>query len=326
MKKYFLSADAPIPEKQTYSTVSEYRLELIYVYPLKSAGAFTTKQWPICETGLLFDREFVLVDPVSRTYLNQKTVPELALIYPDFNFQQKATQIIFKFPGSQPLVLESDFIPTVEMELNVCGDKEQGFVFPKAVCDWFRKNLRRECFLVRMGKNHSRIAGERLKRSSDQRDQKKEKEEEKRQKCPLISYSNESQFLIINQSSVEKVKSTIPDQKEARHISAFNFRPNFLIRAICEDKIHQPFEEDQWASISVNGQTIKMISSCSRCKMVCVDPKTATVSKEPLLTLARMRRQNGKIYFGNHAVHLPEESKFPYIVKCGIVTITRKQD
>lgn len=43
--------------------------------------------------------------------------------------------------------------------------------------------------------------------------------------------------------------------------------------------------------------------------MVCVDQDTAEKNEEPYVTLAKTRRVGGRVLFGQHAVHLPLESR-----------------
>lgn len=39
--------------------------------------------------------------------------------------------------------------------------------------------------------------------------------------------------------------------------------------------------------------------------MLCIDQNTAEKTPEPFETLAKTRRVNGKVYFGQHICHLP---------------------
>lgn len=43
--------------------------------------------------------------------------------------------------------------------------------------------------------------------------------------------------------------------------------------------------------------------------MVCIDQQTAVRNEEPYLTLSKTRRIDGRILFGQHAMHLPMRSK-----------------
>jgi len=58
--------------------------------------------------------------------------------------------------------------------------------------------------------------------------------------------------------------------------------------------------------------------TCNRCKMICIDQKTGTIGKEPLLTLSKFRREKGKILFGIHLSHIRNESEMENpIIKVG---------
>ena len=43
--------------------------------------------------------------------------------------------------------------------------------------------------------------------------------------------------------------------------------------------------------------------------MVCIDQQTAVKGEEPFLTLSKTRRIDGRVLFGQHAMHLPVKSK-----------------
>jgi molybdenum cofactor sulfurtransferase len=48
-------------------------LEKIIVYPIKSCGGFEVQEWPISDEGLVYDREWTLVDSENQ-YINQRRV------------------------------------------------------------------------------------------------------------------------------------------------------------------------------------------------------------------------------------------------------------
>jgi len=43
--------------------------------------------------------------------------------------------------------------------------------------------------------------------------------------------------------------------------------------------------------------------------MICIDQRTAVMGKEPLFTLAKYRRENGRILFGIHLCLKPESTE-----------------
>lgn len=58
------------------SRQSKIELSGIYVYPIKSCGAFNPRVWPISKSGLLYDRCWVIVNEAG-VALTQKREPKL---------------------------------------------------------------------------------------------------------------------------------------------------------------------------------------------------------------------------------------------------------
>ncbi|KAJ1400724.1 hypothetical protein B484DRAFT_405949, partial [Ochromonadaceae sp. CCMP2298] len=57
------------------------RLAAIFVYPVKSCAGMRVSAWPLCPSGLLYDRGWAVVDSRGRA-VTQKSHPRLALVEP----------------------------------------------------------------------------------------------------------------------------------------------------------------------------------------------------------------------------------------------------
>ena len=75
------------------------------------------------------------------------------------------------------------------------------------------------------------------------------------------------------------------------------FRPNLVVAG------GQPYEEDEWSRLEIGAIGFRIVKPCARCVVTTTDQTTATVGKEPLRTLATYRNVNGKVMFGQNAVH-----------------------
>jgi uncharacterized protein YcbX len=78
------------------------------------------------------------------------------------------------------------------------------------------------------------------------------------------------------------------------------FRPNFVV-AECE-----PYEEDAWTSVKINGVLFRNAGPCARCPITTTDQFTAVRGKEPLKTFATYRRDpddSTKVNFGTNLIH-----------------------
>ncbi|TDD22096.1 MOSC domain-containing protein [Nonomuraea diastatica] len=71
------------------------------------------------------------------------------------------------------------------------------------------------------------------------------------------------------------------------------FRPNVVI-----DGVGTPFAEDAWKRLRIGNVGFRVTKGCDRCVLTTIDTATYTKGKEPLRTLARHRKWDGKVWFG----------------------------
>jgi len=204
-------------EKRNGTTFSQnLKLAKIIFYPIKSCGGVEVNEWSIGENGLLYDREWTLVDDKG-SYLNQKKCPALASLSTRMDLEKG---MLFVDAPSQPtLSISISQNPTEMRKLSVCGDKCEGFCYGAEVRGWFSKVIGKNVDLIRLSDSHNR-QGFRIRhmnRSSKKgshfknppHSQKPEKRDELKS---TISFSNESQFLCLSDSSVLDVASKVPSK------------------------------------------------------------------------------------------------------------------
>ena len=75
-------------------------------------------------------------------------------------------------------------------------------------------------------------------------------------------------------------------------LDILRFRPNVVIDG------DVPFAEDDWTTVRVGDVEFRTTERCDRCVMTTIDPVTLAGGKEPIRTLARRRRWDGKTWFG----------------------------
>lgn len=146
-------------------------------------------------------------------------------------------------------------------------------------------------------------------------------EDKKRRKILL---SNESPILTINMASLRALNREIVN-RGGKEVSPAVFRANIVLdfTTTHDDdddgngnlhlshntgSIHAQGEdlayaEDNWARIRVGRQRFKMLGSCRRCHMVCINQATGEKGEEPFVTLSKTRRFEGKVFFGTHMCH-----------------------
>ncbi|KAL1870508.1 hypothetical protein Daus18300_005196 [Diaporthe australafricana] len=132
-------------------------------------------------------------------------------------------------------------------------------------------------------------------------------EENKRQKILL---SNESPILAINTASLRALNEEIVKNGGAE-ISSSVFRANIMLDSPSntDNRYGLAYAEDNWCKARIGHQDFKMLGSCRRCHMVCINQNTAEKSQEPFVTLSKTRRFDGKVFFGTHMCHVPQQGQ-----------------
>ena len=85
-------------------------------------------------------------------------------------------------------------------------------------------------------------------------------------------------------------------EEPAEPLPMERFRPNLVVDA------EEPFAEDRWEALTVGGVRFRVGKPVGRCVMTTIDVASLTTAQEPIRTLARHRRWDGKTFFAVHLV------------------------
>lgn len=117
---------------------------------------------------------------------------------------------------------------------------------------------------------------------------------------PTVALTDGFPILLANQASLDELNRRLRAKgKEA--ISMNRFRPNIVVQG----KSLQPFEEDYWKVIAIDGVVFHIVKGCPRCKQSCTDQATGQVHEEPLATLAEFRATTARkedLYFAQNVI------------------------
>lgn len=91
----------------------------------------------------------------------------------------------------------------------------------------------------------------------------------------------------IAEGAAERAEQAPPALPMAR------FRPNVVI-----DGPIEPFAEDTWSTVRIGEVRFRFAERCDRCQLTLIDPDTLRTGKEPIRTLARHRKADGRTWFG----------------------------
>lgn len=314
-----------------------FYIKQLAVYPIKSCGSHVVPEgvpWPVKPEGLAWDREWCLVHQGTGAALSQKRYPKMALIKPFIDLQRKVLKIgLCEHVLSEHRFRESLEIPlfseqsngimttfcnnSTKTESRVCGDRVMLQVYSsQTIADFFSRFLDVPCALARIptqegitryskftngGENiNPHPNGSALDDSTNLGSHRS------------ILLSNESPMLMISQSSVDHLNATVKAEGKNHdvHVLPDVFRANIIVAEHSDEKQRHPYEEDSWAKIRIFRQEdsrrsdavfLDVLGSCRRCQMICIDQSTGERGQEPLASLMKTRRSDGKgVYFGRH--------------------------
>ncbi|NWY40695.1 MOCOS sulfurase, partial [Sylvia atricapilla] len=169
----------------------------IYLYPIKSCSAFEVTEWPVGNQGLLYDRNWMVVNQ-NGVCMTQKQEPRLCLVNPSIDLKQKI--MVIQAEGMDPISVPLDDSPGKEAvicESKVCSHRVKTYDCGERVAGWLSTFLGRPCCLIRQ--------------SSDVKSKTHQKNVKGLSSATNISLSlvNEAQYLLINVASILQLKEHI---------------------------------------------------------------------------------------------------------------------
>lgn len=267
-----------------------YVLTNIYIYPIKSCGAYEVHDWPLGPRGLLHDRSWMVVNE-NGVCLTQKRVPCLCLIRPEVHLP--SNQLLLQASGMNAISVPLESTPEIHTssqvcQSKVCGDRVETVDCGDEAASWLSDFLRQPCRLIRQNPDFTRDMKRRPSGAAS---------------STSLSLVNEAQYLMINRASVELVQKLTRsrhghsegDQLLDLQNVISRFRANLVIAGV------EPFEEDNWSHLIIGNTQFMVAGQCGRCHMIGIDQDTGAKTKEPLLSLSAHR--TGKLTFGMYLSH-----------------------
>lgn len=245
----------------------------ITVYPVKSAGGIALEEWEVDRFGLRYDRRWMVVDRAGQ-FLTQRDHPRMALVTTGI---QNGT-LRLEAPEMSPLEVPLDPQPTVHTTVRVWRDRCGATWMGERPARWFSQYLRLPCNLVHMADETIRPADRAYAPSGTR-----------------VSFADAFPFLIISEASLADL-----NRRLAEPVPMNRFRPNLVVAGA------EPYAEDGWERLEINGLRLRVVKPCARCVVTTTDQSTGERGKEPLRTLGRYRKTWGKVMFGQNAVHEAE--------------------
>lgn len=114
-----------------------------------------------------------------------------------------------------------------------------------------------------------------------------------------LNLADAGPLLLTTTESLARLNAWIAETGEPADLSMQRFRPNVVV-----DGVAEAFAEDAWQTFRIGSVSFRFAEHCDRCSTTLIDPETLEHGKEPIRTLARHRRWDGRTWFGIRIVPL----------------------
>jgi uncharacterized protein len=259
-------------------------LTRVHRYLIKSCGGHAVGHAVVEPWGLAGDRRWMLVD-AGGLVVTAREHPQLVLVTPE----PATGGLLVRAPDTDPLRLATPDgsaltgVRVFASALAAAPASEQAHA-------WFSKIVGEPVRLVYLADPTQRRPDPAYSRPGDR-----------------VSFADGYPLLLAAEESLAALNELIAQGPHAGEgpVPMTRFRPNLVVTGA------PAWAEDGWRVLRIGAARFRVVKACARCVLTTIDPDTAGRGKEPLTTLARHRRWDGKTWF---AVNLIPDS--PGVTLC----------
>lgn len=247
-------------------------LQSIRIYPIKSIAPLHLDQCEVERRGLAGDRRMMLVDAAG-SFISGRSHPQLTAI----SCEERAHG---RWRVSAPEQSDLDLHPpgpdAPRQSVRVWSDDVTTQLFSDAVNQWFSQYLKTPVRLVAMDAQSHRSLEPGFGNADDE-----------------VSFADGYPLLLLSRAAVDALNGHL-----SAPVKAANFRPNLVISDCAAHA------EDGWQRIRIGEVEFDLVKPCARCVFTTVDPdrNEKRTDGEPLRTLVKYRKQQGKVMFGQNVI------------------------
>ena len=259
----------------------------LFVYPIKSCAGVEVNETLLIETGLEFDRAWMVVDGAGE-FVTQRELPRMALIRP----QLKHSEMILRAPGMLALHIAFDRVEE-PVRVRVWKDEVAAYDMGDIAAQWFSDFLSepgkpRKLRLVRFDPEQQRLSNLKWTGGVEAPNQ----------------FADGYPLLVASEGSLAELNARLV---AAGHeaVGIERFRPNVVLAGI---EAHDEDRVDTLHIKTAEGEvSLRPVKPCARCPIPDIDPATGTSSPEVSDMLRTYRsdpRVDGAFTFGMIAIVL----------------------
>ncbi|MGE0496893.1 MAG: MOSC domain-containing protein [Ramlibacter sp.] len=261
------------------------RIARLFVYPVKSCAGIELREAVLTETGLEFDRTWMVVDEAGE-FVTQRELPRMALVQPKL----RSDDMVLRGPGMLALHVALDAVEK-PARVRVWNDVVDAWDMGDVAAQWFSDFLGQKLRLVRFDPDFRRVSS--LDWTAGVQ--------------ALNQFSDGYPVLVTSEASLAGLNQRLEAGGHAP-VGMERFRPNVVLadlEAHDEDRVQTLLIEAGEAGEGL--VELKPVKPCARCPIPNIDPATALSSPEVSDTLQAYRQEprlKGAVTFGMNAIAL----------------------
>ena len=260
----------------------------LIVYPVKSCAGVPLKKAMLLETGLEWDRAWMVVDSQGE-FLTQRELPRMALVQP----QLKTYEMVLRAPGMLALHIALDQVEA-PAQVQLWGQKMAAYDMGPIAAQWFTDFLGTPARLVRFDPEHRYVSDMQWTGGIE----------------ALNQFNDGYPLLVISEASLDQFN----EKRAAQGLPAVGmdrFRPNIVLGNPATGPALLPHDEDRLEQLQIATAQgvvqLQLVKPCPRCPIPNVDPATGLTSPDVGDLLQSYRsdaRLDGAVAFGMNAIVL----------------------
>ncbi len=256
------------------------RISRLFIYPVKSCGGVELQEAVLTETGLEFDRAWMVVDEQGE-FVSQRELPRMALIVPKMRFHD----MVLRAPGMLALHIALDAVEQ-PCKVRVWDDEVSAYDMGDTAAQWFSDFLGQKLRLARFDPDVRRLSSLQWTRGVE----------------ALNQFSDGYPLLVASEASLDGLNARLANAGHAP-VGIERFRPNVVLAGV------EAHDEDRLASLRVDTGDAPVellpVKPCARCPIPNVDPATGQSSPavgDALQAYRQDARLNGAVTFGMNVI------------------------
>lgn len=255
-------------------------VQALYLHPVKSCAGIALSRSLLVETGLEFDRAWMLVDAHNQ-FVTQRELPQLARVQPSLRHDD----LVLRAPGMLALHVALDRVES-PLQVQVWGDVVPAWDLGALAAQWFSDFAGQPLRLARFDPQHRRLSDRRWTGAHEAQ----------------TAFADAFALLVTSTASLAELNRRLALQGTTA-VDMRRFRPNLVLDGL------QAHDEDHIDRLEIDTPQgvveLKLVKPCARCTIPGVDPDTGVQGHAVTDALAGYRadpRMDGAVTFGMNAI------------------------